>query len=116
MKDKHLISAAKVKYLAVLVGALAFVLPAQASRPITIAMKDPGCHWFLVGSKYTTKLVHTGPVTLVNRDEAALKYVGPGGTKLQQVGKTITLRTRGTYRITMVGQLKHDNTLTLVVR
>jgi hypothetical protein len=41
---------------------------------------------------------------------------GPGGTKLERVGAKLTLRARGTYRITMVRQASDDNHLTLTVK
>jgi hypothetical protein len=79
-------------------------------------MHDPGCHSFLVNGKYVKSVARTGPVTLLNQDEAALKIKGPGGTKLDRVGAKVTLRARGTYRITMVRQAPDDNHLTLTVK
>jgi hypothetical protein len=79
-------------------------------------MHDPGCHWFSVGDKYVKSVTRHGPVTLLNQDEAALKIKGPGGTKLDRVGAKVTLRARGTYRITMVHQAPDDNHLTLTVK
>jgi hypothetical protein len=79
-------------------------------------MHDPGCHWFLVGGKYVKSVTRQGPVTLLNQDEAALKIKGAGGTKLDRVGAKVTLRARGTYRITMVRQAPDDNHLTLTVK
>ncbi len=96
--------------------ALVFVIPASASPVVPIVMKDPGCHWFMVNGKYAVKYVSNGPVSVRNLDEAALKFAGPTGTKLAKVGATITLKAKGIYRITMVGQFKHDNTLKLVVK
>lgn len=96
--------------------ALAFAVPASAAPVVPIVMKDPGCHWFLVGGKYSTKYVSHGAVTIRNLDEATLKFAGPGGTKLAAVGKTITLGAKGTYRVTMVGQTRGDNILKLVVK
>jgi hypothetical protein len=55
-------------------------------------------------------------VTLLNNDEAALRIKGPGGTKLERVGAKLTLRAKGTYRITMVRQAPDDNHLTLRVK
>jgi hypothetical protein len=83
---------------------------------VPIVMKDPGCHWFSVHGKLSAKYVSHGPVAIQNLDMAALKFVGPGGTKLEQVGKTIGLKTKGTYHITMVGQAKDDNHLVLILR
>jgi hypothetical protein len=85
-----------------------------AAKTVTIAMHDPGCHWFQVGSSFRKSLVVNGPVSLLNVDEAALKVAGPSGMKLDPVGKRLSL-THGTYRITMVGQAPDDNHLKLVV-
>ena len=99
------------------IAALALASPAAAAKaPLVVAMKDPGCHWFLIGGKYTKSVVRHGPVTLVNHDEAALKVKGPSGTKIDRVLGTITLRAQGTYHITMVGQAPDDNHLTLSIR
>jgi hypothetical protein len=99
------------------IAALALAAPAAAGKaPLVVAMHDPGCHWFLVGGKYTKSVVRHGPVTLLNNDEAALRIKGPGGTKLERVGAKLTLRAKGTYRITMVRQAPDDNHLTLRVK
>jgi hypothetical protein len=86
-----------------------------APKTVVVAMRDPGCHWFLVGKSYRTKRTVDGPVSLVNYDEAALRVVGPSGTKIDKLGQRLLL-TRGTYRITMVGQAPDDNHLKLFVR
>jgi hypothetical protein len=88
----------------------------NATKTVKIVMKDPGCHWFSVGGKVTTKLKVSvqGPIALANYDEAALKIVGPTGVKDIAVGKKLTLQ-HGSYRITMVGQHPDDNALKLVV-
>jgi hypothetical protein len=97
-------------------AALVLAAPAAAAKaPLVVAMKDPGCHWFAVGGKYTTKVTKHGPVTLLNQDEAALKIKGPSGTKIDKVGAKVTLRARGIYHITMVGQAPDDNHLTLKI-
>jgi hypothetical protein len=96
--------------------ALAFAVPASAAPVVPIVMKDPGCHWFSVHGKLTTKYVSHGAVTIRNLDEAALKFRGPGGTHLAAVGKTVTLKAKGTYIVTMVGQVRGDNILRLVVK
>jgi uncharacterized protein (DUF2345 family) len=97
-------------------GAQALAAPhARAAKTVTVAMRDPGCHWFLVGHKYLKSLTVTGPVHLRNFDEAALKVSGPAGVALDRVGKQITL-VPGAYHITMVGQAPDDNHLTLVVK
>jgi uncharacterized protein (DUF2345 family) len=88
---------------------------ARAAKTVTVAMRDPGCHWFLVGHKYLKTLTVTGPIHLANFDEAALKVAGPAGVALDKVGKKITL-SPGAYHITMVGQAPDDNHLTLIVK
>jgi hypothetical protein len=103
------------------VAALAVAAPAGASKaPLIVAMKDPGCHWFYLGGgtnhrQYAKLLTRDGPVTLLNLDEAALVVKGPGGTKIERVGAKLTLKAKGTYRITMVKQAPDDNHLTLKV-
>lgn len=105
------------KLIFIAIAALVLAAPAAAGKaPLVVAMHDPGCHWFLVGGKYTKSVVRHGPVTLVNYDEAALKIKGPGGSKLDPVGKKVTLRGKGVYRITMVKQAPDDNHLTLTVK
>lgn len=96
--------------------ALVFAGPASAAHVVPIVMKDPGCHWFSVNGKTTTRYVSHGKVAIQNLDENTLKVVGPGGTRLDKVGKTLALSAKGTYRITMVGQAKDDNHLLLIVR
>jgi hypothetical protein len=97
-------------------AALVLAAPAAAgSAPLVVAMKDPGCHWFQVGTKYKLSVTRHGPVTLVNHDEAALKIKGPGGAKIDKIGGKVTLRAKGTYHITMVGQAPDDNHLTLKI-
>jgi hypothetical protein len=94
---------------------------ASASKaPLIIAMRDPGCHWFYVGGgpnhrQYVKSVAQSGPVTLLNLDEAALIVKGPGGTKIDRVGAKLALVTQGTYHITMVKQAPDDNHLTLKV-
>ena len=88
---------------------------ASSKAPLVIAMKDPGCHWFSVGGAYKKSLVRTGPVTLLNLDEAALIVKGPGSTKIEKVGAKLTLRAKGTYRVTMVKQASDDNHLLLKI-
>lgn len=85
-----------------------------AAKPLTVVMHDPGCHWFSVGGKLKLSVSMHGPVALLNLDEAPLKVVGPSGTRHAAVGKKIVL-SRGSYRITMVGQASDDNTLRLTV-
>lgn len=108
--------------LALALCALGVGVTAAAAHPqkakahtITVAMKDPGCHWLLVAGKYQKSLTTTGPVSLFNIDEAALKVRGPFGVKLERVGGHLALGA-GTYHITMVGQAPDDNHLLLKVR
>lgn len=96
-------------------AALAIAAPGFASPAVPIVMKDPGCHWFKVGGKLATRYVAHGSVAIQNFDEATLKFVGTKGTRLVKVGATMRF-TKGTYRITMIGQAKDDNVLTLVVK
>jgi hypothetical protein len=90
------------------------------STKLVVAMHDPGCHWFYVGGgpnhrKYVKTVTRSGPVTLVNLDEATLIIKGPGGTRHEQVGAKLTLKAKGIYRITMVKQAPDDNHLKLTI-
>jgi hypothetical protein len=87
---------------------------ASAPQKVTVAMHDPGCHWFQVGTSFKKTLAVTGSVNLLNSDEAALKVVGSSGTVKDAVGQTVALAP-GSYRITMVDQAPDDNTLHLGV-
>src|SRR5690242_12855092 len=97
--------------------ALLLAAPASAAGPtrLQVRMADPGCHWFFAHGKMVKTVTVSGPVTVTNYDEAALKYVGPGGTKIEKRLAKITLTARGTYHVTMVGQAPDDNHLKLVV-
>jgi nitrous oxidase accessory protein NosD len=106
----------KLFYIAAVCALIAAPAAGAAGKSIQVRMKDPGCHWFYVHGKYATKYVSNGPITIKNFDEAALKFVGPGGTKIERVGKSITLSHRGIYRITMVGQAPDDNHLKLTIK
>jgi hypothetical protein len=87
-----------------------------APKTLTIAMHDPGCHWFLRGGKYTkTATVQAARVRLVDFDEATLKVASRHGLKHIPVGKSIVVG-RGNYVIMMVGQAPDDNYLKLTVR
>ena len=99
------------------IAALGLAVPATAgSSQLVVAMRDPGCHWFQVGGKYTKVAVRHGTVTLINRDMAALRIKGPGGTKLEPVSGKLKLHAKGTYRITMVRQAPDDNQLVLRIK
>jgi hypothetical protein len=113
------------KALVVAVAAAAVALPvtqalagtnhATTVKTVTVVMRDPGCHWFAVGGKFLRTLSVKGPVALANFDEATLKVAQGANVRLDAVGKKVVLA-RGSYRITMVGQARDDNTLTLLVR
>jgi len=108
----------------ILTGIAGLMLAAPAAAAPTrlvVAMHDPGCHWFYLGGgpnhrQYAKTLTRHGPVRLVNLDEAALKIKGPGGTKTERVGAKLTLKAKGVYRITMVGQAADDNHLKLTIK
>jgi len=117
------------KLISISIAVLAFAALAVATSaasgaatkaPLIIAMRDPGCHWFYTGGgpsdrHYTKSVARSGPVTLLNLDEAALIVKGPAGTKIEQVGAKLTLKAKGIYRITMVKQAADDNHLILTV-
>jgi hypothetical protein len=117
------------KFILIAIAVLAFAASAAATSaasakaskaPLIIAMKDPGCHWFYLGGgpnnrHYAKSVSRSGPVTLLNLDEATLIVKGPGGTKLEKVGVKLTLLAKGTYHITMVKQAPDDNHLILKI-
>ena len=107
--------------LALAASAAAGTTASSGATKLIVAMKDPGCHWFYVGGgpnqrKYVKTITRTGPVTLVNLDEATLIIKGPGGTRHENVGARLTLKAKGLYRITMVKQAPDDNHLKLTIR
>ena len=115
--------------LALLVGVASLMFTTAASaRPahtanatkVTVAMRDPGCHWFVTGPsgnrKWSRTRVVTGPVSLRNLDEATQIIRGPHGTVRERVGATMLLRAKGIYHITMVKQASDDNHLTLTIK
>jgi len=105
------------KLIITAIAALGLALPAAAGNSqLVVSMRDPGCHWFQVGGKYMKSVVRHGPVTLINRDEAALRIKGPGGTKIEKVLGRLRLHAKGTYRITMVHQAADDNHLVLKIK
>ena len=105
------------KLIITAIAALGLAVPAAAgTSQLVVAMRDPGCHWFQVGGKYTKSVVRHGPVTLINHDEAPLRIKGPGGTKIERVLGKLRLRASGTYRITMVHQAAEDNHLVLRIK
>ena len=116
--------------LFLLTGIASLMLTASAAaRPATaakatkliVAMHDPGCHWFYVSGginnrKYSKTATRSGPVKLQNLDQATLIVKGPGGTKHDKVGATLTLNAKGVYKITMVKQAPDDNHLKLTIK
>ena len=57
--------------LLALASALVFASAAGAGKDsLVVAMRDPGCHWFQAGGKYTKSAVRSGAVVLTNHDEA----------------------------------------------
>ncbi|HLY86533.1 MAG TPA: hypothetical protein VKO84_08515 [Gaiellaceae bacterium] len=84
-------------------------------KTLRIVMSDPGCHWFKLGSKLTTKATVHGRVRLVNLDEAALRVMSRYGARRIATGKSIVVG-HGSYVIMMVGQASDDNHLMLTVR
>ena len=94
---------------------------AASATKLVVAMRDPGCHWFYLGGgpahrKYAKTAVRTGAVKLVNLDEDTLIVKGPGGTKHDKVGASLTLKAKGVYKITMVKQASDDNHLKLTIK
>jgi hypothetical protein len=90
------------------------VAAVPTAQTVTVAMRDPGCHWFQQGQSFTKSMSVTGPVSLQNSDEAALKVAGSSGVQKDPMGGQVSL-TPGSYTITMVGQASDDNTLHLQV-
>lgn len=94
---------------------------AAASAPkklsvVPIVMHDPGCHFFQVNGKFSTKLTVGHPTALRNLDEAALIVKSANLNTRIAVGRSVVISKPGLYRITMVGQAPDDNHLVLVVR
>jgi hypothetical protein len=88
---------------------------AAAPKTLKIAMHDPGCHWFQIGTKFTKTATANGSVRLLNLDEATLKATSGHSVRRIPVGKSIVVGS-GHYTITMVGQAPDDNHLKLTVR
>ena len=106
------------------VASLMFATTASARQAtatkVTVAMHDPGCHWFVKGPAnhrtWSKTRTVTGAVSLRNLDEATLIVRGPNGTVRDKVGGTVLLRAKGLYRITMVRQASDDNHLRLTIK
>lgn len=112
---------AAIAGLALAASAAAGSSAGAGATKLVVAMRDPGCHWFYLGGgpshrKYAKSVTRSGPVALVNLDEATLVIKGPGGTKHDQVGAKLTLKAKGVYRITMVKQAPDDNHLKLTIK
>jgi hypothetical protein len=119
-----------MRKLIVLAGIAGLILAAPAAAGPTsaakatkliVAMHEPGCHWFYLGGgpnhrTFAKAVTRTGPVTLVNLDEDTLIIKGPGGTRRDKVGASLTLKAKGLYRITMVRQEPDDLTLKLTIK
>ena len=88
---------------------------APAGKIVVVSMHDPGCHWFTSNGKFVKSLSVTGPVKVLNIDEATILVSSTSGVKKDAVGHLLAL-TPGVYHITMVGQAPDDNHLKLVVR
>ena len=85
------------------------------ARTVTVAMHDPGCHWFQVGSQLEKSMSVNGPVKVLNSDEAAIQVTVTGAKPmLIPMGQTAEIPS-GPHAITMVGQEPDDNTLSLQV-
>jgi len=106
------------KLILIAIAALGLAVPTAfaGNSQLVVAMRDPGCHWFQAGGKYTKSVVRHGPVTLVNHDEAALVIKGPGGTRIDRVLGKLRLQAKGTYHITMQHQAPDDNHLVLKIK
>jgi hypothetical protein len=112
--------------LVVLAAAAALAVSATAApavkhagkvNHVTVAMHDPGCHWFAVGTSYKKSLSVRGIAVVRNIDEAALIFKGPNGFHVVlPVGKTLRITKKGVFHITMVKQAPDDNHLVLRVR
>jgi hypothetical protein len=83
-------------------------------KTLTVVMRDPGCHWFSVGPRFTTTATVVRRVRVLNLDEGTLKVVSRHVRQRIPVGKSIVLG-HGRYEITMVGQAPDDNHLELTV-
>ena len=88
--------------------------PASPVSAVTVAMHDPGCHWFQVGQAFQKSETVSGPTQLTNSDENTINIAGPNGVQSEPVGQKVTLAP-GAYTITMAGQAPDDNTLHLSV-
>ncbi|HUZ15976.1 MAG TPA: hypothetical protein VMU72_07325 [Gaiellaceae bacterium] len=88
---------------------------AAVKHTLVVAMHDPGCHWFSIHGKLTTHATVSGPVRVVDRDEATMKVASRHGMQRIPVGTGLVLR-RGHYVLMMVGQAVDDNYLKLTVR
>lgn len=86
------------------------------AKIVTIAMRDPGCHWFTDHGKYYRSVAVKRDTSFRNLDEAAVIFKGKGFTKHLAVGKKLKITKAGLYHITMVKQASDDNHLRLIVK
>src|ERR1051325_1700406 len=98
-----ILAAAAVAIAAVGAGhALAATGHATTSKTLSVVMREPGCHLFAVGRRFTTAATVSGRVRLLNLDEAALKAASAGTARRIPVGHSIVLR-RGPHPTTRGG-------------
>ena len=83
---------------------------------VPIVMHDPGCHFFQVKGKLSSKLTVTHAMAIRNLDEAALVVKSAKLNTRIAVGKSLAITRPGVYRIVMVGQHPDDNHLVLVLK
>ena len=102
---------------AAVLAAIATAQPAASTAPKTIrvVMHDPGCHWFATGAGPSKTAVASGPVRLLNLDEATLVARSSSGEVTRIAVGAKALLGHGRYVITMVGQAPDDNHLRLTV-
>jgi hypothetical protein len=100
----------------VLASGVAIASAPKKLSVVPIVMHDPGCHFFQVNGKLSTKLTVHGPTAFRNLDEAALIVKGSKLDARIGVGKSIEISRPDVYRITMVDQAPDDNHLVLVVK
>jgi hypothetical protein len=110
-----LAAAATVALAAVGAGQAFATASHTTPKTLRVVMRDPGCHWFAIGGKFTTSATLPDRMRLLNLDMAALTVASSGAVKRIPVGSSIMLG-RGHYAITMVGQARDDNHLKLTVR
>ena len=97
-------------------SSLALAAPGRhAPQTLVVAMHDPGCHWFSLHGKLSKTATVTGPVRVVNQDEATMMVASRHGMQHIRVGKALELN-HGSYVLMMAGQAVDDNYLKLTVK